>query len=57
MLDATELNQIAGVLRREMFDMMSAATQRPGSYRYLVEVRGVLMFSHHPIGCVWRDYG
>jgi len=56
-LDATELNQIAGVLRREMFDMMSAATQRPGSYRYLVEVRGVLMFSHHPIGCVWRDYG
>lgn len=41
-----------------VLDLMAAARQRHnGSYRYLVEVRGIVMYSHHPIGLVLRDFG
>lgn len=57
MLDQFEISQVASIVRHEISDMISAAAQQPGSYHYLCDVGGLVMFTHRAIGTVIRDYG
>jgi hypothetical protein len=52
-LDAAEIHQVT----HHVLDLVGMARQSNGSYRYLVEVGGIVMFSHRPVGIVLRDFG
>lgn len=56
MLDANEISQVHDLIWRETAEVVGIMIQQPGSYRYLCDVRGVVMFTHHPIGTVLREY-
>jgi hypothetical protein len=56
MLDATEISQVHDLIWKETAEVIGIMTQRPGTYRYLCEVGGIVMFTHHRIGTVLREY-
>lgn len=37
--------------------LLDMLTTPHGSYRYLVELRGVPVYSHLPVGVILRDFG
>jgi hypothetical protein len=56
MLDATEIAQVHDLIWRETAQVIGIMTQRPGTYRYLCEVQGLVMFTHQPVGIVLREF-
>jgi hypothetical protein len=56
MLDATEISQVHDLIWRETPELIGILKQPPGTYRYLCEVHGIVMFTHHRIGTVLHEY-
>lgn len=56
MLDATEISQVHDLIWRETAQVIGIMTQRPGTYRYLCDLHGVVMFTHYPVGTVLREF-
>jgi hypothetical protein len=56
MLDPAEISQVHDLIWQETADMVAIMTQPNGSYRYLCSVRGIIMFTHRPMGTVLREY-
>ena len=56
MLDPAEISQVHSLLWHEAADMMAVMSQPPGSYRFLCDVGGVVMFTHQRVGNVLREY-
>lgn len=56
MLDAAEITQVHNLVWHETAEMVAIMTQPPGTYRFLCDVDGVVMFTHSRIGTVLREY-
>jgi hypothetical protein len=56
MLDPTEMSQVHDLVWQETADMVAIMSQPPGSYRFLCNVGGIVMFTHHRVGTVLREY-
>lgn len=56
MLDPVEMTQVHNLIWRETAEMVAIMSQPPGSYRFLCNIGGLVMFTHRRIGVVLREY-
>lgn len=58
MLNQTSMpSLVAGADQDELLcGLLAVLGQAPGSFRYLVHIHGMVVFSHQPIGVILHDY-